>query len=739
MRQESGHIGIGAYLSRRLLPLSAAVGLLIALLAPTTYYLITHHEQQRQADLHAEELAGKFRDLALEAPELWKYQSYKFMSITEGYHPTLELLGFSVLDEMGRPLSNYQYLEGGEKYGEKLNFADDLRYTVGSAPIIFNNRRVGTVQALFSDARCLQAAALLFAVSSLVGLCITVVVYLFPLKVVRRAEEELKRVTEFSRTVLDSTDDAVSIIDVGDFRVVGGNAQFFRSIGITEAQLAGSKCYELTHGRTESCCGPEDGSCPLRQTVRTGGYASAEHTHILASGKRRYVEVATSPVFDEQGKVAQVVHVTRDITDRKMAEVALKEAETKFRSLVEESLVGVYIVQDGVFRYVNPKMAQIFGYEASELVERRGPAHLVLPEDWPAVEENLRRKLVGEPQSVNYQFRGVTRGKAVIDLEVFGNQTVYQGKPAVIGTLLDVTARKRADEQIHQLAYYDPLTKLPNRRLLLDRLNQGLAQAKRAGRLLALMFLDLDNFKLINDTLGHDAGDELLKIVAHRLVGCVREADTVCRQGGDEFIVILTEIAQPQDVTRVEEKILQAIREPIELLGHELSISTSLGVAVYPSDGADSVDDLMKMADMGMYQMKQEKRGAAVSHLERTSSAAEPAGPAAPISDRELSSRLAIWREMTCGRCKVCGKTFKALPAEVLVARNQLIAHETAMALAIGEPGFQALTEACRESLLSYRSLMARHGLFDAHTATRELLAEQVKECPFRPEDLQPD
>ena len=615
MRQESGHIGIGSYLSRRLLPLSAGVGLLIALLAPATYWLLTHQEQQRQADVHAEELAGKFRDLALEAPELWKYQSYKFMSITEGYHPTLELLGFSVLDEAGRPIGGYQYLEGGEKYGGKLNFEDDLRYTVGTAPIIFNNRRVGTVQALFSDARCLQTTALLFGVSTLVGLSITAVVYLFPLKVVRRAEEELKRVTEFSRTVLDSTSDAVSIIDVGDFRVVGGNTQFFRTVGIAEAQLTGSKCYELTHDRTEPCCEPEDGSCPLRQTVRTGGHASAEHTHILGSGKRCFVEVSTSPVFDERGKVA---------------EVALKEAETKFRSLVEESLVGVYIVQDGLFRYVNPKMAQIFGYAASELVDRKGPVHLVLPEDWPTVEENLRRKLVGELPSINYQFRGVTRSHAAIDLEVFGNQTVYQGKPAVIGTLLDVTARTLADEQIHQLAYYDPLTKLPNRRLLLDRLNQGLAQAKRGGRLLALMFLDLDNFKLINDTLGHDAGDELLKIVAHRLVGCVREADTVCRQGGDEFIVVLTEIAHPHDVTRVEDKILQAIREPIELLGNVLHISTSLGVAVYPSDGADSVDDLMKKADMGMYQMKKQKRGNAGSHEERTPSAAEPAGSAAP-------------------------------------------------------------------------------------------------------------
>ena len=541
------------------------------------------------------------------------------------------MLGFTILDEAGQPISGYRYLEGGEKYGKKLSFTDDLRYTLGSAPIIFNDRRVGSVEALFSDDRYLRITALLLAVSSLVGICSSVVLYLFPLRVVRRAEGELRRATEFSQTVLESTSDAVSIINVDDYRVVGGNAQFFRTVGISEAQLTGSSCRELTHGRIAPCSAPEDGNCPLLETAQTGRHAAAEHFHLLGGGEKRFVEVSTSPVFDEHGKVTQVVHVTRDITDRKRAEVALKEAETKFRSLVEESLVGVYIIQEGLFRYVNPKMAEIFGYAASELVDRKGLVHLVLPEDWPVVQENLRRKMAGEVSSINYEFRGVTRDNLVIHLEVFGNRTVYQGNPAVIGTLLDVTARKRADEQIHQLAYYDPLTKLPNRRLLLDRLNQGLAYARRSRRILALLFLDLDNFKDINDTLGHDVGDELLKIVAQRLVGCVREADTVCRQGGDEFIVVLTDIAQPQDVTRVEEKILEMICKPIYLLGNELSITTSLGVAVYPTDGADSVSELMKKADMMMYEMKKENRRARARE-EGSTAATEHARPATPLS-----------------------------------------------------------------------------------------------------------
>jgi diguanylate cyclase (GGDEF)-like protein len=168
----------------------------------------------------------------------------------------------------------------------------------------------------------------------------------------------------------------------------------------------------------------------------------------------------------------------------------------------------------------------------------------------------------------------------------------------------DITDRKQAEELVQQLAYYDTLTDLPNRRLLLDRLGHALTQARRYERSLAIMFLDLDNFKQINDTLGHDAGDALLREVAGRLTTCIRGGDTVARQGGDEFIVVLAEISQPEDAALVADKIIAALGEPMHIAERTLNVTTSIGIAVYPVNGDDDAQELMKKADQAMYAAK---------------------------------------------------------------------------------------------------------------------------------------
>lgn len=185
---------------------------------------------------------------------------------------------------------------------------------------------------------------------------------------------------------------------------------------------------------------------------------------------------------------------------------------------------------------------------------------------------------------------------------VFGPDGRYLGRRA---NNRDITERKLAEEQVRQLAYYDALTGLPNRRLLLERLDHALVQAKRFSRSLAVMFLDLDNFKKINDSLGHEAGDLLLKEVATRLAAGIRSGDTVARQGGDEFIIVLSEIADPHDASLVAEKVLsQLAGVPVSLAGQDISISTSIGIAVYPIAGTDSMLELMKKADSAMYDAK---------------------------------------------------------------------------------------------------------------------------------------
>jgi diguanylate cyclase (GGDEF)-like protein len=162
----------------------------------------------------------------------------------------------------------------------------------------------------------------------------------------------------------------------------------------------------------------------------------------------------------------------------------------------------------------------------------------------------------------------------------------------------------QSEEKVRELAYFDPLTNLPNRRFLLDRLALGLSQAKRHQRSLALMFLDLDHFKTINDTLGHVVGDELLKEIARRLVECIRTGDTISRQGGDEFVILLTEISHPSDASNVAEKIIKALGRPYHVSGHEFKATISIGIAVYPVDGTDDAPELMRKADKAMYAVK---------------------------------------------------------------------------------------------------------------------------------------
>ena len=172
----------------------------------------------------------------------------------------------------------------------------------------------------------------------------------------------------------------------------------------------------------------------------------------------------------------------------------------------------------------------------------------------------------------------------------------------------DITDLKDAEQAAHHLAHYDPLTGLPNRRLLLDRLHLALTQAKRFHRALAVMFLDLDHFKKINDTLGHEIGDKLLIEVSRRFSACVRAGDTVSRPGGDEFVIILQEISNPDAATAVADKIIQAIHSPIHIGNHSLDVTTSIGIAIYPVDGTDDAGELMKNADIAMYETKQAGR-----------------------------------------------------------------------------------------------------------------------------------
>jgi diguanylate cyclase (GGDEF)-like protein/PAS domain S-box-containing protein len=211
------------------------------------------------------------------------------------------------------------------------------------------------------------------------------------------------------------------------------------------------------------------------------------------------------------------------------------------------------------------------------------------------------KELSSKPLAQSYDILEFKDGRVV---ERFSKPQMLDGKPVGrVWSFHDITERKRAEEKLRYMAHHDPLTLLPNRTLLHDRLSQMLIQAQRTGKLVALLFIDLDRFKAINDSLGHAVGDELLKAVATRLTGCVRESDTVARWGGDEFTIILTNIKEPLGAAKISEKILEALSRPF-ILGPELYVTASIGITLYPSDGEDA-NSLFRNADAAMYRAKE--------------------------------------------------------------------------------------------------------------------------------------
>lgn len=300
------------------------------------------------------------------------------------------------------------------------------------------------------------------------------------------------------------------------------------------------------------------------------------------------------------------IWVITDITERKNAEEGLRDSEKRFRTILENAPIGMAVLTlEGRFLLVNRSLCDIVGYEKEEL-EKLTFQEITHPDDLEFNLANVQRLQDGGINSYFMEKRYVRKDKQIVWTQLTSSviRNAAGAPQFLIAQIEDITDRKRSREQIHQLAYYDALTTLPNRRLLKDRLKQSIAKAKRYQRPLALMFMDLDNFKLVNDTFGHDMGDKLLKVVADRLQACVRGIDTVCRQGGDEFIIVLSEITHPEDAAVVANKIIDTINKPISLNENDVHITTSIGIAIYPVNGTDDARELMKKADLAMYETK---------------------------------------------------------------------------------------------------------------------------------------
>ena len=306
-------------------------------------------------------------------------------------------------------------------------------------------------------------------------------------------------------------------------------------------------------------------------------------------------------------RAARSIGTVTDISGRRQIEEALRVSERRYRALFERNLAGVYrSTIEGRLLDCNEAFARIFGYASREEVLRQAAwDFFVKPED----REAALAKLIERQSLTNYEICLKRKDGSLV--WVLQNENLVEGSDGrlsvIEGTTIDISERKRAEEQVKHLAFHDPLTNLPNRLLFNDRLTLAVAQAHRHNQRLAVLFLDLDRFKVINDSLGHSVGDELLRQVAERIQEYVREGDTVARLGGDEFTLLVPGISAEEDAAKIARKICEAIHDPFWIDGRELFVTTSVGVSVYPSDGHDG-ETLVRNADSAMYRAKEQGR-----------------------------------------------------------------------------------------------------------------------------------
>ncbi len=307
---------------------------------------------------------------------------------------------------------------------------------------------------------------------------------------------------------------------------------------------------------------------------------------------------------DAGGWTAGVKETVRDVMAGRRVAVDRPTPESGFHRLVEEFPVGVCVIQDGRYRYVNPRLAATFGYSQEELLSLKSMLDLVAEEDRPAFRSDLRALLEGDRKTVPSIFRGVRKDGERIEMEAYATATEFQGRPAVLGSLLEITDRRRAEARILKEASRDTLTTLSNSPRFMETLRLRLADARRQKRLFAIAYLDLDRFKLVNDTWGHSTGDTFLRVLALRLKQCVREVDTVARVGGDEFVILMPDIRKTENLSTIARKLLATVSRPTNVDGKAIEVTASIGIACYPDDGEDS-EILLRNADTAMCRAKE--------------------------------------------------------------------------------------------------------------------------------------
>ncbi|WP_427999655.1 diguanylate cyclase domain-containing protein [Acidovorax sp.] len=474
---------------------------------------------------------------------------------------------------------------------------------VGAYPLIVNVAQSSdTVLAKWHRSAWVLGVFSVLLMAGCVGLAM-----LFVRELLRRqaVSAELRLAERDRQTILDNLPSLVSYWDA-DLNNRFANSAYDTWFGIPAEQLRGRHCRELLGPSLYAMCEPF-----LRSALR-GERQLFECTVADKTGVLRHAIVSYVPDMDG-GAVRGVFSQTTDITDRKRMEEQLFEEKERIR-LTLQSIGDAVICTDaqGSITYLNPVAERLTGWQAFDAAGSQVDAVVCLhdPATGMPMPSPLRQAIQGVAQEVSV--RGVvhhrTSGQRFDVQETASPITDRHGAvTGAVAVLRDVTEAVAMQARMAHLAQYDALTDLPNRLLLQDRAQLAIAHARRDGRSLAVMYIDLDGFKGVNDRLGHDMGDRLLVQFAQRLKGAVRESDTVCRQGGDEFVVLLPGLEDVEGACSVARKILATAPTPFDLAGEPLSIGLSGGIAVFPAHG-NTFEELTQHADAAMYTAKRSGR-----------------------------------------------------------------------------------------------------------------------------------
>lgn len=404
------------------------------------------------------------------------------------------------------------------------------------------------------------------------------------------------------RTLIDAVPDGIFAKDINS-KFLWANESVARGMGTTRENLIGKDDFDFFPKEMAQNFFDDE-----QTIVRTGeGLVNREELAVnKETGNMRWFLTTKLPVRNDKGETVALVGIGRDITLRRLAERALRESEARFRSLIELSS-DWYWEQNAELQFIDIEdptnkssylREEVLGRSLKEL-----PGTALLSESWIEYDDLVaERKPFRDLELRRVANNGNAYFISLTGLPAFDEDGHFRGYR---GIGRDITDRKRSEQHIHFLATHDSLTSLPNRFMFSQILNLAIESAHRYHRKLAVFFIDLDRFKNINDTLGHEAGDFLLCEMAARLKQCLRASDIVGRLGGDEFVILLPETESAEQVATVAQKVLSASLNPININGQECRVTASIGISLYPDDGKDE-QTLMKNADIAMYRAKEE-------------------------------------------------------------------------------------------------------------------------------------